>query len=155
MAENDIVFEFEAGTPCVFDTHGGDSRLNERSGQHCVILRHLTEKEADMFDVGPMYHKLTKEDMEELTAAYESKQEFTSEMLKKLFELVAPLEAGAEGVYFNNGDDIIAADEYAANILADLFDALCVPATTGYYDPVEDARAGSTDICTGKWYVSV
>lgn len=56
MAENDIIFEFAAGTNCVFDTHGGDSRLNERSGQNCVIVRHLTEDEADMFDVGPMYH---------------------------------------------------------------------------------------------------
>ena len=129
----------------------GDAAANEKP----LVCRQVVSNDAIVIEPATNTVKLTQQDMAELTAAYESTQEFTSEMLKRLFELVAPLEAGAEGVYFNNGDDIIAADEYAANILADLFDALCFPATTGYYDPVEDARAGSTDICTGKWYVSV
>lgn len=38
-----------------FDTHGGDSKLNERSGQLVEVVRPLTEEEADLFDVGPMY----------------------------------------------------------------------------------------------------
>lgn len=39
----------------IFDTHGGDSELNERSGQLVEVVRPLTEEEADLFDVGPMY----------------------------------------------------------------------------------------------------
>lgn len=39
----------------VFDTHGGDSKLNERSGQVVELVRPLTEKEADLAETGPMY----------------------------------------------------------------------------------------------------
>lgn len=39
----------------IFDTHGADSSLNERTGQKVEILRPLTEKEADLFETGPMY----------------------------------------------------------------------------------------------------
>lgn len=38
----------------IFDTHGCDSILNERSGQHCTIIRRLTAEEADE-EVGPMF----------------------------------------------------------------------------------------------------
>lgn len=40
----------------LFDTHNGDSQLNSRSGQMVEVLRELTEAEADVADVGPMYH---------------------------------------------------------------------------------------------------
>lgn len=39
----------------IFDTHGGDSELNCRSGQTVTVLRALTEDEADIADVGKMY----------------------------------------------------------------------------------------------------
>lgn len=39
----------------VFDTHGGDSGLNSRTGQKVVVLRELTEREADIADVGKMF----------------------------------------------------------------------------------------------------
>lgn len=39
-----------------FDTHNGDSQWNERTGQRVEILRELTEAEADISDVGPMFH---------------------------------------------------------------------------------------------------
>lgn len=39
----------------VFDTHGADSALNERSGQGVEILRPLTAQEADAGEVGPMF----------------------------------------------------------------------------------------------------
>lgn len=39
----------------VFDTHGGDSQLNDRTGQIVEVLRALTEQEADIDDVGPMF----------------------------------------------------------------------------------------------------
>ena len=39
----------------VFDTHGGDSGLNSRTGQKVVVLRELTEQEADIADVGKMF----------------------------------------------------------------------------------------------------
>lgn len=43
------------GQCCTFNTHGGDSTWNERSGQKCLILRQLTEAECDIEDVGPMW----------------------------------------------------------------------------------------------------
>lgn len=39
----------------IFDTHGGDSKLNDRSGQQVEVIRELTEEEADIFDVGKMF----------------------------------------------------------------------------------------------------
>ena len=39
----------------LFDSHGGDSQLNARTGQTVEILRALTEQEADLDDVGPMF----------------------------------------------------------------------------------------------------
>lgn len=39
----------------IFDTHGGDSELNSRTGQKVVVLRELTEQEADIADVGKMF----------------------------------------------------------------------------------------------------
>lgn len=39
----------------VFNTHGGDTSWNDRSGQVVEVLRPLTEDEADLFDVGPMF----------------------------------------------------------------------------------------------------
>lgn len=39
----------------IFDAHGGDSQLNRRTGQTVVVLRELTEKEADITDVGRMF----------------------------------------------------------------------------------------------------
>ena len=39
----------------IFNTHGADSQLNFRSGQVVEVLRPLTEKEADLPDVGPMF----------------------------------------------------------------------------------------------------
>lgn len=42
-------------TAAVFDTHGGDSTWNDRSGERVEVLRPLTEDEADLDDVGPMF----------------------------------------------------------------------------------------------------
>ena len=39
----------------IFDTHGADSELNCRSGQIVDVIRPLTEKEADIEEVGPMF----------------------------------------------------------------------------------------------------
>ena len=57
------------GGTYVFDTHGSDSELNCRSGQECVVARPLTEDEADLFDVGPMYRVVFKDGFE--TDAFE------------------------------------------------------------------------------------
>lgn len=40
----------------VFDSHGADSELNSRSGYFVEVLRELTEAEADIADVGRMFH---------------------------------------------------------------------------------------------------
>lgn len=39
----------------IFDTHGHDTTWNERSGQMVTVLRPLTEEDADLELVGPMY----------------------------------------------------------------------------------------------------
>lgn len=51
----------------VFDTHGADSRLNHRSGETVEIVRPLTEKEADLFETGPMF-RIKFDDGEETDA---------------------------------------------------------------------------------------
>lgn len=43
------------GTKVTYDSHAGDSKLNHRTGQTATVVRPLTEDEADLFDVGPMY----------------------------------------------------------------------------------------------------
>lgn len=53
--DEEIKFSFDDGTVCIYDSHGGDSTLNERTGERCTVLRALTEEEADLADVGPMY----------------------------------------------------------------------------------------------------
>ena len=40
---------------CIFDTHRQDPVLNARSGSEVQVIRELTEDEADIEDVGPMY----------------------------------------------------------------------------------------------------
>ena len=40
----------------IFDTHGGDSELNYRSGEEVTVIRELSEKEVDINDVGRMFH---------------------------------------------------------------------------------------------------
>jgi len=40
----------------LFDSHGGDSELNARTGQRVMVLRALTEQEADIFDDGKMFN---------------------------------------------------------------------------------------------------
>lgn len=40
----------------MFDSHGGDSKLNARTNQLVEVLRALTPQEADIDDVGPMFH---------------------------------------------------------------------------------------------------
>lgn len=39
----------------VFNTNGTDSEWKKRDGERCRVLRPLTDKEADIADVGPMY----------------------------------------------------------------------------------------------------
>ena len=53
----------------IFDTHGGDSQLNIRSGEIVTIIRPLTEKEADIKDVGNMYRICFKDGF--ITDAFE------------------------------------------------------------------------------------
>ena len=39
----------------IFDTHGADSDLNDRSGQLVEVIRSITADEADIKDVGQMF----------------------------------------------------------------------------------------------------
>ena len=53
----------------IFDTHGADSELNERSGQEVEIIRELTDDECDKAEVGNMYRIRFKDGYE--TSAFE------------------------------------------------------------------------------------
>lgn len=39
----------------IFDTHGSDSELNQRSGQEVKVIRELTDDECDKAEVGNMF----------------------------------------------------------------------------------------------------
>ena len=39
----------------IYDTHGCDLKMNCRSGEEVTVIHELTEKEADIDEVGPMY----------------------------------------------------------------------------------------------------
>ena len=39
----------------IFNTHGNDTKWNSRSGEMVTVLRPLTEDEADIEYLGPMY----------------------------------------------------------------------------------------------------
>ena len=66
-----------AGTKKIFDTHGGDSQLNDRTGQIVTVIRPLTRTEADITDVGPMY-KIRFEDGYETDAFEDELLDITS-----------------------------------------------------------------------------
>ena len=63
-------------------------------------------------------------------------------------------EPGDTGIW-SNEDVILCPSAKAANIIADMLDAIGFDAVTGYYDPDEDAGDGEVDDCTGYWYVDV
>lgn len=44
-----------ADTKKVFNAHGGDTQLNDRTGQTVTVIRSLAEEEADIADVGRMF----------------------------------------------------------------------------------------------------
>lgn len=56
---------------------------------------------------------------------------------------------------WSDGVQILCRTEELAERLADMIEAITGegPVVTGYYDPFEDARDGSTDDHTGWWYV--
>lgn len=66
-----------AGTKKLFDTHGGDTQLNDRSGQVVEVIRPLTGKEVDLADVGPMF-KVRFEDGYETDAFEDELSDITS-----------------------------------------------------------------------------
>ena len=53
--ENFYTFEALDSERLVFDTHGGDSQLNCRSGERIEIVRMLDSSEFDEQEVGLMY----------------------------------------------------------------------------------------------------
>ena len=76
---------------------------------------------------------------------------------EKLFEKICkalPSEPIA-GAHFWATDMIFTDTEERANHLADILDGIGYTACTGYYDPKEDADAGTVDSCTGWYYVDV
>ena len=54
-SRNEVIPMFENGYKFIYDSHGADSELNERTGNTATIIRPLTEDEADISDVGNMY----------------------------------------------------------------------------------------------------
>ena len=69
---------------------------------------------------------------------------------EKVAELLPAFRSNPHALYWNHGGDILAADETAANVLADLFDALGYTSVTGTYDDPESDGENY-----GIWYVNV
>ena len=65
----------------------------------------------------------------------------------------------SDGEVWGNGDELMCKTEAIADAMCDLLFQLYaaqgeeVVFHTGYYDPIEDARSGEEDRCTGWWYV--
>lgn len=55
---------FKTRETIIFNTHGGDTILNEYSGLKGVIVRPLTETEVDIDDVGMMYKVCLENNLE-------------------------------------------------------------------------------------------
>lgn len=55
-------YNFKTGDVVIYDSHGADSKLNDRSGTKAVILRPLNEDEYDRGEVGNMYKASFTED---------------------------------------------------------------------------------------------
>lgn len=76
--------------------------------------------------------------------------------------IISRIESGcAENVgprfhIWTDGNDILVDDEGVAETIADFLEILGFDtATTGYFDPLEDARSGEEDDHTGWYYISV
>lgn len=67
-----------------FDSHGGDSELNCRTGQKVQLVRGLTPAEADLFDVGPMF-RVRFEDGHETDAFLDELPELAKEFVDCLY----------------------------------------------------------------------
>lgn len=65
------------------------------------------------------------------------------------------LEESTHGYVKYDESLIISKDEAAANRVADMLDSMGFDATTGYFDPVEDARSGEVDSLTGYYYIDI
>lgn len=99
----------------VFDTHGGDTKLNDRTGQVVDVLRPLTEAEADIADVGKMYKVRFPDGFE--TDAFEDELSDLDDKMVNIREALLPGfytdERGAYGIVlgsvyiccFINSDD--------------------------------------------------
>lgn len=55
ILDEDGYLTFHYGAQTVFNSHNGDSELDERTGQKCWVLYPLSPKDYDRFDVGRMY----------------------------------------------------------------------------------------------------
>lgn len=73
----------------IFDSHGGDNELNARTGQSVIVLRELTEQEADIADVGKMF-RIRFEDRFETDAFADelTLDEFTPLNNKRLWDIL-------------------------------------------------------------------
>lgn len=116
----------ETGIKFIYDSHGGDTALNDRTGQSVVVLRALTEKEADIHDVGKMFcirfedgfetdafadELILDEFTAEFTASEDQSQEDKREkLLKKIEAEQAEWESGFDDLPL--GVIMDAAEEY-------------------------------------------
>lgn len=93
----------------IFDTHGGDSNLNDRTGQTVEVISTLTAREADIDDVGTMYRVRFDDGFEtdvfadELTPYEETDAEFYGKILWN--ELLAHRGHNIRIVSYGDPDD--------------------------------------------------
>lgn len=92
----------------IFDTHGGDSKLNNRTGQTVEVIRPLTEQEADLAETGPMYHIRFPDGFETDAFADELSDIPGTEPKERLFRVLIELDVTATSE--SNALDLAIAD---------------------------------------------
>lgn len=110
-----------ASTKKVFDTHGGDTQLNDRSGQVVEVIRPLTGKEVDLADVGPMF-KVRFEDGYETDAFEDELSDITSCKASTSTDKALQHIKAAIDILGKSGDKSAVAMDSIANLSVVMFD---------------------------------
>ena len=105
----------------VFDTHGRDSGLNDRSGQMVEVLRLLTGEEADLHETGPMY-RVRFDDGTETDAFLE---ELPSIMEVRICEAVYDITTVVCGILHKNQDTAEFVDLDSRDVFSHVYDWAC------------------------------
>lgn len=123
---------YTKGKIVIYDSHGADSELNERTGETAVILRSLNSDECDKAEVGNMYRIKFDSDGYETDA-------FEDELIPCMLDKTATIEqikVRAQRNMLNDKRNFI----YAVKTVAELYKSLDMMQSIGIM--VEGAKEG-------------